>query len=306
MFCSRCGRENADEVRFCAECGAPREEGEEMASYRPTETDAEPSDIPPRDLADLLGETFRVYGNAFFPLFAIAIVSQLPNAIGTALGYTGGTGGDEFADSNVVGQFVFAVLAFVVGTVSGVAAILCTARSVAGQKTDLLGCYSRAFGVIVPSLLVAIILTLALGGSAILMLIIVGIPLFFFLLVIWFFSFHAIAIEGADGISALKRSRELTHGMTHRSWWRLFGIGIVYFLIMMAVGIPSIAVTAFISLVVSTQLAGIVLLVMGGLLTPIVYVGGVLTYVDLRVRQEGYDMQALADDLARRPEAMRP
>ena len=63
MFCSRCGHENADDTKFCGECGAPQQEdGQEPGPYRPVEDAAEsegpdgapePSDIPPRDLGQL-------------------------------------------------------------------------------------------------------------------------------------------------------------------------------------------------------------------------------------------------------------
>ena len=115
------------------------------------------------------------------------------------------------------------------------------------------------------------------------MLIIVGIPLFFYLLVIWFFAIHAIVIEGKGPISALGRSRELTVG----SWWRLFGIGIVFILLLIPLQIVS-----------NLMPHAIVSTVISALALPIFYVGGTLVYVDLRVRKENYDIQALADDLA--------
>ena len=96
MFCSRCGHENADDTRFCGECGAPQQEdGQEMGPYRPLEDAAEsedpdgapePSDIPPRDLGQLIAESVSTYAKAFLPLFAIALIPQIPNILGAALG----------------------------------------------------------------------------------------------------------------------------------------------------------------------------------------------------------------------------
>ena len=98
MFCSRCGQENAEDARFCAECGVPQQEADQdgdLGPYRPFEDDAEsegpddapaPSDIPPRGLGELLGETVRTYGQVFLTLFVIALIPQIPSIVGVALG----------------------------------------------------------------------------------------------------------------------------------------------------------------------------------------------------------------------------
>ena len=243
MFCSRCGHENADDTRFCGECGAPQQEdGQEMGPYRPLEDAAEsedpdgapePSDIPPRDLGQLIAESVSTYAKAFLPLFAIALIPQIPNILGAALG-----SGDSFDDGASVsfnsGDLLLPLIAFLLSIPSGAAAVFCVGQVLTGRKADIVTCYSRAFGVLLPTAVVTVIVTVALVASAILMLILIGIPLFFYLLVIWFFALPAVVIEGRDGISALKRSRELTLG----SWWRLFGIGVVFALLAIAAAIP--------------------------------------------------------------------
>ena len=310
MFCSRCGHENADAVRFCAECGAPQQEdAEELGPYRPFEDDAdtdgddgppEPSDIPPRELGTLIGESLSTYAKAFLPLFAIALIPQIPNILAAALG-----AGDSVDDGTSVafssGDIVLTLIAFLLGIPSAAAAIFCVGDVLTGRKVDIVSCYSRAVGVLVPTAVVTVIVLLALAASAILMLIIIGIPLFFYLLVIWFFALPAVVIEGKDGIAALKRSRELTLG----SWWRLFGIGIVFTLLVIAVAIP-VGVLLGIASLASAVVIDVGSGVLAALLTPVFYAGSVLVYVDLRVRNEGYGTQALADDLARRPGRMTP
>jgi hypothetical protein len=310
MFCSRCGHENADEARFCAECGAPQqEEGQELGAYRPLE-DAEesedadgapgPSDIPPRALGELISESLTTYGKAFLPLFVIALIPQIPTILGAALG-----SGDSFDDSTSVSfssaDLVLPLIAFLLSIPSGAAAVFCVGQVLTGRKADIVTCYSRAFGVLLPTAVVTVIVTVALVASAILMLILIGIPLFFYLLVIWFFALPAVVIEGRDGISALKRSRELTLG----SWWRLFGIGVVFTLLAIAAAIPVGIVLVIVSLA-SVNVVEVGLGVIAALLIPFFYAGSVLVYVDLRVRQEGYGTQELADDLSRRPGRMAP
>ena len=310
MFCSRCGHENADDTRFCGECGAPQQEdGQEMGPYRPLEDAAEsedpdgapePSDIPPRNLGQLIAESVSTYAKAFLPLFAIALIPQIPNILGAALG-----SGDSFDDGASVsfnsGDLLLPLIAFLLSIPSGAAAVFCVGQVLTGRKADIVTCYSRAFGVLLPTAVVTVIVTVALVASAILMLILIGIPLFFYLLVIWFFALPAVVIEGRDGISALKRSRELTLG----SWWRLFGIGVVFTLLAIAAAIPVGIVLGIVSLA-SVNVVEIGSGVIAALLIPFFYAGSVLVYVDLRVRQEGYGTQELADDLSRRPGRMAP
>ena len=99
MFCSRCGHENADDTRFCGECGAPQQEMgpivalEDAAESEDPDGAPEPSDIPPRDLGQLIAESVSTYAKAFLPLFAIALIPQIPNILGAALG-----SGDSFDD----------------------------------------------------------------------------------------------------------------------------------------------------------------------------------------------------------------
>ena len=99
----------------------------------------------------------------------------------------------------------------------------------------------------------------------------------------------------------LKRSRELTLG----SWWRLFGIGVVFALLAIAAATP-VGIVLVIVPLASVNVVEVGLGVIAALLIPFFYAGSVLVYVDLRVRQEGYGTQELADDLSRRPGRMAP
>ncbi len=312
MLCSRCGHENPDDARFCGECGEPQqvEERREPGLYRPLDSappggavpaasPTEPTDIPPRDLGQLIGETFRIYGKAILPLFVIALVSQIPNMLGIALS-PGGEPISADREFDYTTGLILPLLGFLISIPSTAAAVFCVGQALTGRNVDVITCYSRALSVLVPSAVVIIIVTLALIGSGVLMLIVIGIPLFFYLLVVWFFAVQAVVIEGRDGISALGRSRELTRG----SWWRLFGIGVVFTLIFFAVLFPGVIVSGIIS-VIRIELLAIGIGAATAVAIPLLYIGSVLVYVDLRVRKEGYSLQALADDLRRRPEQAR-
>ena len=275
-----------------------------MAAYRPFDDDEDsegppaPSDIPPRDLGALIGETIRTYGKVFLTLFVIALIPQIPGILNTALG-SGEPVDDSLAATFDPTSIVLGFVAFLLGIPSAAAGIFCAARAITGRKADIVTSYSRAFGVLLPAAVVTIIVTLALGASVILMFILIGFPLFFYLLVIWFFAMPAVVIEGRDGVAALKRSRELTLG----SWWRLFAIGIVFTLLVVAAAIP-VGIVLGIASLASSLVIDVGSAVLAALVTPVFYVGSVLVYVDLRVRNEGYGTQALADDLARRPGRM--
>jgi hypothetical protein len=236
------------------------------------------SDIPPRDLGRLINETFRVYGQAVGPFFAIALIPELPNLLSFAAG--GLTEG------------LLSLLSILLGIVSTGATIVCAGRVLTGQSADVALCYSRALNFVARLFFASLLIFLALAGSAILALLVVGVPLFFYLVVVWFFALEAIIFEGMSAVDALRRSRDLVRG----NWWRLFGIGIVYVLLGFALLIPGgIAVVIFGA--ASPALASVVLGLVGALITPIFSIGSVLVYIDLRVRKEGYNLDTLASDL---------
>ena len=102
-----------------------QEDGQEMGPYRPLEDAAEsedpdgapePSDIPPRDLGHLIAESVSTYAKAFLPLFAIALIPQIPNILGAALG-----SGDSFDDGASVsfnsGDLLLPLIAFLLESI---------------------------------------------------------------------------------------------------------------------------------------------------------------------------------------------
>ena len=158
-----------------------------MGPYRPLEDAAEsedpdgapePSDIPPRDLGQLIAESVSTYAKAFLPLFAIALIPQIPNILGAALGF-----GDSFDYGASVsfnsGDLLLPLIAFPAQpSRPGPRPSSASDRVLTGRKADIVTCYSRAFGVLLPTAVVTVIVTVALVASAILMLILIGIPLF--------------------------------------------------------------------------------------------------------------------------------
>ena len=298
MHCPQCGHENPDDAQFCGECGAAQREGRrEPGPYRPMDSVDGLGDIPPRDLGQLIDATFKVYGKAIIPFFAIALIPQIPNMLSFAVG---GTVEDASLTDTSLTETILTLASLLIGIVAGAASIFCLGQVLTGRNVDVMDCYGRALSVLLPLLATTIIIGLALVGSAILVLVLIGIPLFFFVLVIWFFAVQAVAIESKSTFDALRRSQELVKG----NWWRVFGIGVGFVLLGIALLIPAIIVSVIVGLV-SAVLSSVVLGVAVALVTPVLYIGSTLLYLDLRVRREDYGLQSLVDDLARRPKEAR-
>lgn len=287
MHCHQCGRESTEGARFCGGCGVELDAGQPLPGEPGPLAGSRASlgDIPPRDLGQLLAETFALYRRLAIPLIVIALVPQVPNMF------------NERPDSPA--GLALSLASFLLAVAAGAAGLFCIGHALTGRTTDVLDCFGRAVNVLLPMLGVVVIVTLALIGSAVLMLIIIGVPLFFYLLVIWSFATHAVVIEDKGVFAALGRSRELVRG----NWWRVFGIGLVFALILVPLILAIVLVSFVIGLLFDPGPLAFSVIggVLGALVTPIYYIASTLLYLDLRVRKEGYDLQSLSGDLTRRP-----
>ena len=189
------------------------------------------------------------------------------------------------------------VLLVIIGVVASIFAAAASAYAVRqrylGRHIDAAASYSRALNRAVPLIVALIILSAVLILCALLSFILIGIPLFFFFLVSWFFVDQAIILENRGPIAALRRSRALVRG----SWWRVFGIGVVYIAVFMALSLVSfIPIGLFNADAPSVGQA--VSAIWSTLLTPIMHIGATLVYFDLRVRKEQFDLGQMAAEAA--------
>ena len=223
---------------------------------------------------------------------AIAVIPEIVSLIGQLL--------------PVLSLFVlFTVVAIVLSILVAGATVSAVARQYLGRQVSVAGCYATArlrfgalfvglilflvppilwgFLVVIFGLLAALLLTLA---------IIVGLPLVLHFVVRWFFYSEAIMIETRGPVGALRRSGELVRG----SWWRVFGIGIVFVIVVIILWIL-LSIPGFIGLIFSPIAGAILLTISASVVAPIAYIGGTLLDFDLRVRKEGYSLEEMASEV---------
>jgi hypothetical protein len=238
--------------------------------------------IPARGLGELFGETFSVYRRNFWPFVLIGLIPQLPNIV-------------TFVTPGLI-DVLLALVSLLLSLLAGGAAVHAVAQHYLGQPVDVRQCFRRAWHRVLSMAVVTVVIVLALLGSVVLMIVVVGIPLFFFLLVIWFFAVEAIMIEDRRLLAALRRSRDLVRG----SWWRIFGIGIVFVLVILVLSV-AVAVPTGILLISNPAIGGLLSIAAGILVFPVALIGRTLVYFDLRVRKEGYNLDALSSEIGSQP-----
>ena len=124
-------------------------------------------------------------------------------------------------------------------------------------------------------------------------------PLFLWIFISWTFVSQVIMLEGRTLSDALRRSWELVRG----SWWRVFGAYVLLTLISFIITLPASLVTAglgFVGANWAVQNVGsqFITLLFTVLFVPVRLAGMTLLYFDLRVRQEGFDLQMALDGRA--------
>ena len=158
---------------------------------------------------------------------------------------------------------------------------------------DIGSAYTRALERVISLIVAFVVYGLALIGAAILSIVLIGIPLLFFILVVWYFHAQAIMIEGRRNLDALSRSYQLVKG----SWWRIFGIAMLFVAVMFGFFVVAL-IPIVIVIVIANQSVGIILFgVVAVVITPFMAIGGTVLYLDLRVRKEDYTLERLAAEL---------
>ena len=218
---------------------------------------------------------------------------------------------DEIVGFGISVASLFIVTLILQTFASGVIAVAVAMQYATGQ-IDVGGCYGRAWW----RVLSLVILGLVLFGLFVLM--IAGFALFIVpgiviivLIIYWSVDVPAVVIEGYKPISALKRSFELVRG----NWWRTFAAILLMIL-------TSVGVTIILTLLLSAPLAllgddglsetmiqvanSLLGMVTNAIIMPIAATVGTLIYLDLRARDEEYNIEMLSQELGYEPRSDEP
>jgi hypothetical protein len=160
-----------------------------------------------------------------------------------------------------------------------------------GNRPSVARSYRRAFDKLFGRLCLTYLLQIAIIALGFVLFIVPG-----FLFLTWYgFALTVVVLERLSGVEALRRSRTLGKGF----YLRNFGTMCALFLPLL---LPAIIWELMVNLVLgidSKDVREVVIAVVTQLPAPLLYIGIVLLYYDLRVRKEAYDSASLVEDLRR-------
>lgn len=262
--------------------------------------------FPVRSLGDLLNETFAIYGKRFRRIIGLVALVQVPVGL---LALIPNAGVATFAALLVAGLLA-AIVVYAV-TIGAVGQHYLTGEIGVGNS------YARVWLRVVSLASLALILApvLALGAASLILFFLAlgaaSLILFFPAIALLILFFLAIAllgvavpvvvVEGHRPAAALRRAFEIVRG----SWLRVSGIALVILLVMIGLGllvqIP-FALASYIAAPEGASALGSLFRFAGGLLVgvvtlPVATIAFTLLYYDLRVRMEGYDLNALSQEM---------
>lgn len=256
--------------------------------------------LNPRNIGDILGDTFRIYGRNFWKLLAItAVVVGVLGVIGIIAGLGSlplvMTGGEiEALAGWIIAGLIILVVANILGGILVVGALIhAVSEQYLRQRISIGQAYGFAWRRLGDMIGAGILAFLAIGGIIAVsvlvvtfswvgwILVVVGSCASIYLMIRWIFILPAALLEGLGPTAALSRSSALVK----KNWWRVLGITLVVALI-------SAAISAILGMIPTVgALIGSILV------TPIYTIANTLLYYDLRVRKEEYSLEALASEL---------
>jgi hypothetical protein len=259
--------------------------------------------LNPRNIGDILGDTFRIYGRNFWKLLAIAAivlgvmgVIQIIADLGLPSLVMTGAPIEALTGWIIAGLIILAVAYILGGILMGGALIHAVSEQYLRQTISIGQAYRFAWARLGAMIGAGVLAFLAIGGIGFIIavsvlvaifspvgwiLVVVGSCASIYLMIRWIFIFPAVLLEGLGPIAALSRSS----GLVKNNWWRVLGITLVVALISVAIG------TILGMIPVVGAIIGSILV------TPIYIIANTLLYYDLRVRKEEYNLEALASEL---------
>jgi len=272
-------------------------------------SDYKPPILTPMNIADIIDAAVRLYRANFRPFLSIVAIVYVPMAVfqvilAFAMGRMAqtmpenpgelplqhlGTMGGAYA-----GLILVNVLA--VPIAQGALAVAVSRRYLNYPATvaDAYGAIGSRWGALIATVMLVGVVVVA--GTF--LCVVPGV----YLAIMWMFVTPIIAIEGLPAMGALRRSWDLVSG----EWWRCFS---TYLLLSLLVGLVTGAISWPVSalavlvmgekqVAVAQALSTGIGTVLGIVVQPVLIIGLVMLYYDLRIRKEGFDLQMLAQSMA--------
>lgn len=249
--------------------------------------------LRPLTVGEILDTSFSLYRRHFAALATVALIcTGVPLVLRLFLEAAGGI------FSNLTLGLLYGISLLVLNLVATGATVFIVSESYLGRPISAREALDRATPYIGRILVCSLLLALVVG-LGFLLLIIPGIMLAVGLAL----AIPAVILEPRSSASAaLSRSWELTRGAR----WRIFGLGVTLLVLLY---IPALAMTGLLALLVSSghavigsaSVPMIAVLAVSGIVQmfiyPLFYCVLTVTYYDLRVRKEGFDLELLASTL---------
>jgi uncharacterized membrane protein len=249
--------------------------------------------LRPLTVGEILDTSFSLYRRHFAALATVALIcTGVPLVLRLFLETAGGI------FNNLALALLYGISLVVLNLVATGATVFIVSESYLGRPISAREALDRATPYIGRILVCSLLLALVVG-LGFLLLLIPGIMLAVGLAL----AIPAVVLEPRSSASAaLSRSWELTRGAR----WRIFGLGVTLLVLLY---IPVLAITGLLALLVSPSQAVIgsasvlmiAVLAVSGIVQmfiyPLFYCVLTVTYYDLRVRKEGFDLELLASTL---------
>jgi uncharacterized membrane protein len=250
--------------------------------------------LRPLSVGEILDTSFSLYRRHFGALATVSLVcSGLPLVLRLFVEAAGGM------FTHLTLTLVYFLSLVVLSLIATGATVFIVSESYLGRPLTARDALTRATPymgrILIASLLMGLVIMLGLF-----LMVIPGIILGVGLAV----AIPAVVLEaGRSASGALSRSWELTRG----SRWRIFGLGFTLFVLLY---VPVVAISGLVAVLLPrgsavvfgpASTATIVALALGGVVQlfiyPLFYCVLTVTYYDLRVRKEGFDLELLASSL---------
>jgi Membrane domain of glycerophosphoryl diester phosphodiesterase len=250
--------------------------------------------LRPLSVGEILDTSFSLYRRHFGALASVSLVcTGLPLALRLFVEASGGL------FTHLTLALVYLLSLVVLSLIATGATVFIVSESYLGRPLSAREALMRATPYMGRILIASLLMALVIGLGMILM-VVPGLVLGVGLAV----AIPAVVLEaGRSASGALSRSWELTRG----SRWRIFGLGVTLFVLLY---IPVVAVSGLVAVLIphgnaaafgASSTATIVALAIGGVVQlfiyPLFYCVLTVTYYDLRVRKEGFDLELLASSL---------